>query len=106
MTGDVLNSANVGPAVWNAIAAAYNTAGTMGEKLNDAGAGGDPWTVTLEGSYTAADLMRLMAAALAGKLSGAGGATITIRDVNDTEDRIVADVDGSGNRTDVTLTPS
>lgn len=40
VTGTGLNVANVGPAVWNTIAASYNSAGTMGEKLNDAAAGG------------------------------------------------------------------
>lgn len=33
-------------AVWNAIAAEFDTAGTMGEKLNDAGSAGNPWTDT------------------------------------------------------------
>lgn len=32
--------------VWNALAAEFNTAGTMGEKLNDAGSAGNPWTDT------------------------------------------------------------
>ena len=33
--------------VWNALASQYNTAGTMGEKLNDAGAAGNPWAALL-----------------------------------------------------------
>jgi hypothetical protein len=74
----------------------------MGALLNASGAAGDPWSVTLEGTYTAADLVRLMSAALAGKISGAGTPTVTIRDVSDTEDRIVATVDANGNRTAVT----
>lgn len=61
------------------------------------------WGYAVEGTYTAAEIIRLVSAALAGKLSGAGGATITIRDVNDTADRIVASVDGDGNRTAITL---
>jgi len=32
--------------VWSAVAANNNTAGTMGEKLNDAGSAGNPWTDT------------------------------------------------------------
>lgn len=38
-------------AVWNALAADYNTSGTMGNKLNGAGSAGDPWTTDLD-SYT------------------------------------------------------
>jgi hypothetical protein len=47
-----------------------------------------------------------MAAALAGKVSGATTSTVTIRDVNDTRNRIVATVDGNGNRTALTLDPA
>lgn len=32
--------------IWDAIAADYNNAGTMGEKLNGAGSSGNPWTDT------------------------------------------------------------
>lgn len=60
------------------------------------------WNHILEGSITAEELMRLMAAALAGKISGADTSTITIRDVSDTKDRIVATVDENGNRTAIT----
>lgn len=61
------------------------------------------WTQALEAGYTAEQMMRVMASALAGEVSGAGTATVTIRDIGDTTDRIVASVDGSGNRTAVTL---
>lgn len=37
--------------VWNALAADYNTSGTMGQKLNGAGSAGDPWTTDLS-TYT------------------------------------------------------
>ena len=37
--------------VWNAVAASYNTSGTMGAAMNAAGLAGDPWTATLPGSY-------------------------------------------------------
>ena len=33
--------------VWNALAASYNTSGTMGQKLNAAGTSGDPWTANM-----------------------------------------------------------
>lgn len=47
--------------------------------------------------------LRLIAAATAGKISGAGTGTVTIRSAKaDDKDRIVATVDGSGNRTAIT----
>ena len=61
------------------------------------------WDSALDGAFTAEELVRLMSAVLAGKLSGAAGPTVTIRDLNDTKDRVVATVDSDGNRTDVTL---
>lgn len=53
----------------------------------------------IETGYSLREAMRLVLAAMAGKISGAGGSTITIRDINDLRDRIVATVDASGNRT-------
>ena len=41
-------------------------------------------------------------AATMGKMSGAGTGTETFRDVDDTKDVLVADVDVNGNRTTVT----
>jgi len=61
---------------------------------------------TVEGTYTVQSALRLILAALAGKLSGAGGTNIKIRDTADTKDRIDATVDASGNRTAVTLDDS
>ena len=57
----------------------------------------------VEGSYTMRQLLRLMAAALFGKASGGGTATITFRDTGDTKDRITATVTSNGNRTTVVL---
>lgn len=105
VTGTGLSTANVGQAVWSALAAANNTVGTMGEKLNDAGSAANPWTEVIESGYTAAEILRLIAAATAGKMSGANSNTVTFRDLGDTKDRIVADVDATG-RTDVTLDPT
>lgn len=90
-------------AVWAAVAADNNDVGSMGEKLNDAGSGSNPWTEVIEGSYTAAELLRIIAAALAGELSGAATTTITILGVDGATDRIVATVTADGDRTAVTL---
>lgn len=129
VTGATLTTANVAAAVWSAIATANNTAGTMGEKLNAASSAGDPWGTALPGAYgpgTAGDIvgnfledlldnsnieagltvrqaLRVIGAALAGKISGSSGTTVTIRNaVADTKDRIVATVDSDGNRTAIT----
>lgn len=98
-----LSPENLAASVWNAVAADYNAVGTMGEKLNDAGSGSNPWTEVIEGSFTAAEILRIMAAALAGELSGADTTTITIKGIDGTTDRIVATVTATGNRTAVAL---
>lgn len=102
VTGTGLSTANVGQAVWSALAAANNNAGSMGEKLNDAGSASNPWTEVIESGFTAAEIMRMLAAVMAGKSSGGGTATVRFRDVGDTKDRIVATVDENGNRTALT----
>lgn len=56
------------------------------------------------GSYTLRQLVKVMAAALAGKVTGGGTSTITFRGVDDTTNVIVATVDTNGNRSAVTLT--
>ena len=56
------------------------------------------------GSYTMRQLLTVMAAAMAGKVSGGGTSTITFRGVDDASNVIVATVDASGNRSAVTLT--
>lgn len=61
-------------AVWAAAASANNTAGTMGEKLNDAGSGSNPWTEVIEAGYTAAEILRILAAHAAGSATGLEGA--------------------------------
>lgn len=71
----------------------------------------DSYSSTLSSSVSAIEIetgvdlksiLKLVSASLAGKLSGAGTTTITIRDINDTKNRIVATVDASGNRTAIT----
>lgn len=57
----------------------------------------------VETNRTVRQALRLILAALAAKLSGAGTNTVTIRDTNDSKNRIVATVDASGNRSAVTL---
>jgi hypothetical protein len=60
----------------------------------------------IEDNYSLREAIRIILSMSAGKLSGASGTSILIRDVNDTKDRISATVDSSGNRTAVTLDAS
>lgn len=78
VTGAALSTANVAAAILDAIDA-------------------------IETGVTLRQATRLILAAAAGKVSGASGTTITIRNaVADDTDRIVATVDSNGNRTAVT----
>lgn len=75
VTGDLLNTANIADAVLDA--------------LNG-----------VEQNLTVREALRLIAAATAGKVSGAGTTTVTFRSAEaDDKDRIIATVDSSGNRT-------
>ena len=50
-SSSTLSPENLAAAVWNSVAAAFNTAGTMGAKMNSAASAGDPWSTMLPGSY-------------------------------------------------------
>ena len=103
VTGTGLTTSNVGQAVWSALAAANDTTGTMGEKLNDAGSAANPWTEVIESGYTAEEILRMMAAVLMGKVSGAGTGTETFKGIDGTTDRVIVEATEEGNRTSVTL---
>lgn len=101
----------------NNIADVMNLNGVSLRSANSAGlivtGAGDPDEVAdavgarvIEGSLTADEVLRLMAAVLYGKVSGAGTATIHFRDTGDSKDRVLANVDSEGNRTNVTLDPA
>jgi hypothetical protein len=95
--------------VWDALAADFNTAGTMGEKLNDAGSAANPWTEVIEGALTATQVLRILLAVAAGRTTvtdnGDGTATVVFRDTTNTTDRVEAEMDAS-ERTSVTLDPT
>jgi len=61
------------------------------------------WETQLEAGYTAEELIRLISATLLGKAHGAGTGTMSFRSLADSTDRVVAQVDGTGNRVAVTL---
>jgi len=56
------------------------------------------------GSYTMRQLLKVLAAKVAGKATGGGTTSITYRGVDDTSNVIVETVDANGNRSAVTLT--
>jgi len=98
VTGTGLTTSNVGQAVWSAIAASNNAVGTMGEKLNDAGSASNPWTEIIESGYSAAQILRLIAAAVQGNATGLEDGTPTFKGLDGTTDRIEATY-SSGTRT-------
>lgn len=59
------------------------------------------WAKTIEGEFTSAQILKILSAVAAGK-TDIVGAQVTFRDINDTADRVVADMTGS-ERTTVTL---
>jgi hypothetical protein len=105
-SSSLLSPENLAQAVWNSIASQYQVNGTMGEKLNGAGSSGNPWSEIIEGTYTAAEVMRLLASVASGKTdildNGNNTATVIFRDINDTVDRVVVEMQGS-KRTNVDL---
>lgn len=63
------------------------------------------WAKILESGYSADEIVRLMAAVLLGKVSGAGTGTEVFRDLGDSANRVTSQTDEAGNRLDVTLDP-
>lgn len=57
-------------------------------------------------TYTEQEALRLILAAVLGKLSGAATTTVTVRDTADSKDRAVVTVTSDGNRTAATLDAS
>lgn len=46
-----LSPQTLAAAIWNSLAADFDAAGTMGQKLNAAGTAGDPWTAAVPAAY-------------------------------------------------------
>ena len=60
-SSSTLSPENLAAAVWDSVAAAFNTAGTMGNKLNSAASAGDPWGTALPGSYLSTEAGGILA---------------------------------------------
>jgi len=63
------------------------------------------WGLLLDGTFDAGELLKIIAAAAAGKASGLETNTPKYRDLSDTKDVIDAGTDNFGNRDSVTLNP-
>jgi hypothetical protein len=61
------------------------------------------WQNPIEGTYTAEEVLRIIAAVMGGKVSGAGTGYEIFRDLLDTKDRVKANIDNSGNRLAINL---
>lgn len=72
------------------------------------GSSSNVWEQVIEGTYTAEQIMRMLASVMAGKTNitdnGNNTATVVFRDLSDTEDRVTAEMTGS-ERTNITLNP-
>jgi hypothetical protein len=94
-----LSPESLASAVWSALASQFNTNGTMGEKLNGAGSAGNPWTEIIDGTYTAAQVMRLLASVAAGQTTivdnGNETATVIFKGLDETTDRVTVEMDKS-----------
>ncbi len=93
LSGDItpfteLSPQNLAAAVWAAVATDSNDPGTMGEKLNDAGSASNPWTEVIESGLTAAEVLRLIASALAGDAEGLENGSPVFKSLDGTKDRI------------------
>ena len=104
-TGDCITAAGVRGAVGLAAANLDTQLGEIPTAAENA-AGLLDLTAGVETSRTVRQALRLILAVAAGKVSGASGTTITIRDTNDSVNRVVATVDSDGNRSAVTLDAS
>lgn len=97
-TAETLSPASLAAAVWNKAASEANTAGTMGEKLNDAGSASNPWTEVIESGLSAAEVMRLILAFAANNAEGLEGPNPVFKSRDGTKARITATYD-AGTRT-------
>lgn len=107
MSANILSYGELTPegirdSVWNALSAQYDLAGTMGEKLNDAGSASNPWNEVIDSGFTAAEILRLLAAVAAGDGEALNGLTTKFKSLDGTKDRVIATVQ-NGNRDVTTL---
>jgi hypothetical protein len=95
--------------IWQSQTSQYNTAGTMGNKVNSAGSGGNPWTSLVEGNISTLEALRIILSILVGKTTivkstSNNTATVTFRNASGTKAKIIANMTGS-ERNNVIISP-
>jgi hypothetical protein len=89
--------------VWQARASSYNASGSMGQQINNVGAGANPWTAPIDGDITAEEALKIILSVLAGKTTitkGTGNtAVVKFRNIGDTKDRLSVNMEGSERKT-------
>lgn len=106
-----LSPENLARSVWDSVLSQYQDDGTAGKALSTASSGGVDLNALaaavhgyiIESGHSFEEVTRIMAAILAGKVSGAGTGTETFKGLDGVTDRVIVSVDQSGNRTDITL---
>lgn len=112
VTSDLIDSAAIwagtggGASAAEIVAAIWAQAATTPLPVDLTAIANAVWNRLTDTTYTSGDLLRLIAAMAAGRVSGAQTGTEVFRDVGDTKARITATVDAQGNRTAITLDPS
>lgn len=100
-----LSPQSLAAAVWNSVATQYDSAGTMGELLNSAGAASDPLLGIVEGTLTLRDVMRLLLSVNTGDATGLEGNTMVFRSLDGATIRVQASY-AAGARDVTTLNPT
>jgi hypothetical protein len=95
LSGDItpfteLSPQSLSAAVWEALASAYSTPGSMGELLNSAGSAADPLLGTVEGTLTLRDVQRILLAVAAGDATGLEGSAMVFKSQDGAKDRVEA----------------
>ena len=104
-SSSTLSPENLAAAVWNSIAASFNTAGTMGNKMNSAASAGDPWSTPLPGSYLSTEAGGILAQIQTlvdelHKIEGlSDGVPMNVTPTNRTAGTINLDITGDGETT-------
>lgn len=109
--GERPSAFDIAQEIWNSQKTSYNSAGTMGNALNNASSGGVDynalaaavWQYVIESGRSAEECMRIYGAVLAGKVSGAGTGTELFTGLDGTTVRVTTTVDNDGNRTAVVV---
>ena len=88
-----LSPENIAAAVWNSLATAFNNPSTMGEIMNNVGAGADPWGTVLPGTYNAGEAGNILGNLLASIPQSVWDELKTTHNTADSYGKIVKDIE-------------